>query len=187
MNTNTRSKAYDVAVCGLFSALIAVCSQISVNLTVPFTMQTFAVFLALGTLGGGRGTAAILVYILIGAAGLPVYAGFTGGVGILFGLTGGYFMGFIFSGLIYWLITKIFGRKLIADILAMAAGMIVCYGLGTLWFTIVSASGGEPVGFTSALMMCVVPFIIPDAAKIALAITLSRRLSKYVRGNVRAA
>ncbi len=183
---NIRLKTYDIAICGLFAALIAICSQISVNITVPFTMQTFAVFLALGTLGGGRGTAAILAYILIGAAGVPVYAGFTGGVGILFGLTGGYFMGFIFSGLIYWLITKLSGKKLIVDILAMATGMAVCYGLGTLWFTVVSASEGEPIGFTAALMTCVVPFIIPDAAKIALAITLSRRLSKYVRGNVKA-
>ena len=144
-------------------------------------MQTFAVFCALGTLGGGAGTAAILAYILVGAVGVPVYAEFTGGLGILFGYTGGYFAGFIFSGLVYWLITNFFGNKLIVQIFAMTAGMIVCYLLGTLWFMFVSASNGSHTGFISALAMCVLPYVIPDALKISLAIVISRRLSKYVR------
>lgn len=185
MNINKKTNVYNIVMCGLFAALIAVCSQISVNLVVPFTMQTFAVFCTLGILGGAWGTAAILVYILVGAVGVPVYAGFSSGLGALFGLTGGYFMGFIFSGLIYWAVTKFFGRKLVTEIIAMSAGMIVCYILGTLWFTAVSALQGEPVGFVSAMMMCVVPFVIPDIIKIGLALTVSRRISKYVRRNVR--
>ena len=180
-------QTYNIVLCGLFAALIAVCSQISLNVTVPFTMQTFAVFCALGTLGGAWGTAAVLVYIIIGAIGVPVYAGFTGGIGILFGLTGGYFLGFIFSGLIYWGITKFFGKKLITEIIAMVSGIAVCYLFGTLWFMAVSSYQGEPVGFAPALMMCVVPFIIPDAAKIVLALAVSRRLEKYVRRTSRTA
>ena len=95
----TMDLAY-VAVC---AALMAVCSWISIPATVPFTLQTFAVFCSLGLLGGRRGTAAILVYLLLGALGVPVFAGFSGGIGILFGTTGGYLLGFILMGLIYWL------------------------------------------------------------------------------------
>ena len=183
MNTNAGSKIYQTVLCGLFAAIIAVCSWISVPIPpdIPFTMQTFAVFCALGILGGGYGTAAILTYILVGAIGVPVYAEFTGGLGILFGSTGGYFAGFIFSGLIYWAITKIFGQKLPVQIIAMTVGMIVCYALGTAWFVFVTAKDGGAVGFVSALTLCVVPYIIPDAVKISLAIVVSRRFSKYVR------
>lgn len=183
MNQNTHSKLYQTSLCGLFAAIIAICSWISVPIPpeIPFTMQTFAVFCTLGVLGGGAGTAAILVYILVGAIGIPVYAEFTGGLGILFGYTGGYFAGFIFSGLVYWLITRLFGKKLLVQIIAMAAGMIVCYILGTLWFMLVSANNGSPIGFISACALCVLPYIIPDAAKITLAILVSRRITKYVR------
>ena len=89
----------------LFAAIIAVCSWIQIPMTVPFTMQTFAVFCALATLGGKGGTISVLIYIVLGAVGVPVFAGFTGGVGILFGTTGGYIIGFLFTGLLYWLIT----------------------------------------------------------------------------------
>ena len=83
----------------LFAAIIAVCSWIQIPMTVPFTMQTFAVFCALATLGGKGGTISILIYIVLGAVGVPVFAGFTGGIGILFGTTGGYIIGFLFTGL----------------------------------------------------------------------------------------
>ena len=70
----------------LFAAIIAVCSWIQIPMTVPFTMQTFAVFCALATLGGKGGTISILIYIVLGAVGVPIFAGFTGGIGILCGL-----------------------------------------------------------------------------------------------------
>ena len=82
-------KTRDVAYIGMFAALMAICSWISIPTTVPFTLQTMGVFTAVGLLGGKRGTTAVLVYILMGAIGLPVFSGFTGGMGILFGSTGG--------------------------------------------------------------------------------------------------
>ena len=96
-------QAIDLAYVAVCAALMAVCSWISIPATVPFTLQTFAVFCSLGLLGGRRGTAAILVYLLLGALGVPVFAGFSGGIGILFGTTGGYLLGFILMGLVYWL------------------------------------------------------------------------------------
>ena len=108
----------------LFAAIIAVCSQIQIPLTVPFTMQTFAVFSALAILGGKNGTISILIYIALGAIGIPVFAGFSGGIGVLFGTTGGYILGFLFSGLLYWLITHFLGTKLPVMIAAMALSLV---------------------------------------------------------------
>lgn len=95
----------------IFAVIIAVCSWISVPMVVPFTLQTFGVFCAVGLLGGKRGTLSVLIYVLLGAVGVPVFAGFSSGIGTLFGVTGGYIMGFIFTALIYWLITAIFGKS----------------------------------------------------------------------------
>ena len=128
---NKQFRVVDLAYMAVCAALIAICSWISIPAAVPFTMQTFAVFCVLGLLGGKRGTISILVYILLGAVGLPVFAGFSGGIGILFGTTGGYIIGFIFVGLIYWAAEKLFGAKLPLRIAAMVLGLAVCYAFGT--------------------------------------------------------
>ena len=90
-----KSKAYDLVLIALFAALMALCAWVTVPYAVPFTMQTFGVFLALLLLGGKRGTICMAVYLLLGAVGLPVFSGFRGGVGALVGSTGGYLVGFI--------------------------------------------------------------------------------------------
>lgn len=100
----------------------------------------------------------VLIYILLGAVGVPVFAGFSSGIGTLFGVTGGYIMGFIFTALIYWLITAIFGKKLWAIILGMVLGLLACYAFGTIWFMVVYAQKAAPIGLAAALMKCVVPF-----------------------------
>ena len=101
----------DMAYIALFAALMAVCSWISIPATVPFTLQTFAIFAALGLLGGKRGTVAVAVYLLLGAIGVPVFAGFQGGIGALLGTTGGYLLGFLLSALIVWGMEARFGSK----------------------------------------------------------------------------
>ena len=88
-------KTRELAYTGILAALIAVCSWISIPTAVPFTLQTFAVFLTLGLLGGRLGTLAVTVYLLLGAVGLPVFAGFHGGLGAFLGATGGYLVGFL--------------------------------------------------------------------------------------------
>ncbi len=165
----------------LMAVIIAVCSWISIPTTVPFTLQTFGVFCALGLLGGKKGTFAVLVYIILGAVGVPVFAGFSGGIGALLGSTGGYIVGFLLSAIAYWLITKAFGDKLPVMIIAMAVGLIVCYAFGTIWFMYVYARNTGSIGIITALGWCVFPFIIPDAIKIACAIILTKRLGKYVK------
>ena len=101
----------DLAYTALFTVLLAVCAWITVPLTVPFTLQTFGVFAALGVLGGRRGTYAVAAYLLLGLAGLPVFSGFRGGPGVLLGPTGGYILGFLASALLYWAVTARFGSR----------------------------------------------------------------------------
>lgn len=178
---SNRQKTLDMVYIAIFAVIIAVCSWISVPMVVPFTLQTFGVFCAVGLLGGKRGTLSVLIYVLLGAVGVPVFAGFSSGIGTLFGVTGGYIMGFIFTALIYWLITAIFGKKLWAIILGMVLGLLACYAFGTIWFMVVYAQKAAPIGLATALMKCVVPFLIPDALKIALAAVITKTVPKYVK------
>ena len=177
----TKFTPKDMAYIALMVVLIAVCSWISIPSVVPFTMQTFGVFCAVGLLGGFRGTVAVLLYILMGLAGLPVFSNFGGGVGVLMGPTGGYIVGFLFSALIYWLFEKLFGRGLPCRIVAMALGLIACYAFGTLWFVEVYSRAKGPISVAGALTMCVLPFVLPDAVKISLALLITGRLAPVLR------
>ena len=179
--TKKHFRTIDLAYMALGAVLIAVCSWISIPTTVPFTMQTFAVFFVLSALGGKRGTVAIIVYVLLGAVGVPVFAQFASGIGILLGNTGGYIVGFIFTGLAYWLIVHFLGKKPWVKILAMVIGLAVCYTFGTVWFMIVYAQANGAVGLAMVLAWCVIPFIIPDLMKLGLALTLARRISPVLK------
>lgn len=178
---NTGIKTIDLIYTALGAVLIAICAWISIPATIPFTMQTFAVFFVLSVLGGKRGTMAIIVYVLLGAAGIPVFSHFTGGIGILFGNTGGYIIGFIFTGLVYWLIVGLSGRKPWTEILAMVTGLAVLYIFGTAWFMIVYTRANGAVGLAAVLGWCVIPFVIPDLIKIGLAVSLARRISPALK------
>lgn len=159
-----------MVLCSLFAALTAVCAWISIPVfDIAFTLQTLGIFLSLGLLGGKRGSIAICLYLLLGAAGMPVFSGFRGGIGVLAGVTGGYLWGFAVAGAVYRLLEKT-GR-----LPAMIAGQLACYLCGSLWFYLYA--GG---GLALILARCVLPFLIPDAAKIALAWVLSRRLQRHL-------
>lgn len=170
----------DYALIGQAAALMAVCSWISIPAAVPFTMQTFAVFLTVGLLGGKRGTVAVLVYLLLGAVGLPVFSGFSGGLGHILGPTGGYMLGFIATALVMWGAEKIAGSSSKVLVASMIVGLLVCYAFGTAWFIVVYSKSSGAIGVGAALSMCVIPYIIPDALKIALAALLTRRLKRHV-------
>ena len=179
--TRTSEKTRNMVYVALFAVLMAVCAWISVPAAVPFTMQTFAVFLAVGVLGGRRGTLAVVVYILMGAVGMPVFSHFTGGLGVLFQATGGYILGFLFTALIQWGMEALLGRKPWVRITSMILGLIACYAFGTIWFVILYNRNTGAIGLGAALLWCVVPYIIPDLVKMALALTLTRRLRKALK------
>ena len=178
----TKIRTLDMAYMALFAVLMAVCSWISLPLgPVPFTLQTFAVFLAVGVLGGRRSTITILVYILMGAVGLPVFSNFSGGIGQLMGATGGYILGFLGSALVMWAVEALLGKKTWVLAVSMVLGLVVCYAFGTFWFMQVYARTSGPVGVMAALGWCVFPYILPDLGKIALALLLGNRLSRVLK------
>jgi len=168
--------ARETAFIAVMSALMAVCSWISIPASVPFTLQTFAIFCALGLLGGRNGTFSVLVYILIGAVGIPVFSGFSGGISALTSYSGGYITGFIFLALVYWGAEKLFGDSIWVRVPAMIVGLAVCYAFGTAWFMHVTQTD-----LKYALTACVFPFIPIDLAKMVLAIVITDRVKKVVR------
>ncbi len=178
VRTAGRGKTYDMAYIAIFAVLMAVCSWISIPTVIPFTLQTFAVFLAVCVLGGKRGTLSVIVFVLLGAVGVPVFAGFTGGPQVIMGNTGGYIIGFIFAGLLMWLMERLFGRKMWVQAVSMLFGMLTYYVFGTIWFMVVYMRTTGPVGVTAVLGWCVIPFIVPDLVKAALALFLGNTLRK---------
>ena len=170
---------YDISLTALFTAVIVVCSWISVSFSaVPFTLQTLGVFTAIAVLGLRRGTAAVGFYIVLGLIGLPVFHSFQGGFGILMGSTGGFLIGLLFSTFVIGLINLKFGKSLINLIISMCVGQVIVYLCGVLWFVFVY---GSESSFVIVLLTAVVPFIFTDILKIFLAAIISVRVSKYVK------
>ena len=124
MNLSTRKLAYTA----LMAVVLCICSWITVPFAVPFTMQTFAVFCSLLLLGGKLGTLSIGVYILLGMVGLPVFSGFRGGIGHIIGPTGGYIVGFLFSGLFYILCEPLLEKNGKLKIPVLAGGLLLLSG-----------------------------------------------------------
>ncbi|MDR2780307.1 MAG: biotin transporter BioY [Synergistaceae bacterium] len=156
---NTR----DICMTGIFTASMAVMAQISVPmpLGVPMTMQTFAISLAGVILGARGGFFSTLAYVLLGAAGIPVFANFTGGMGIILGPTGGFIISFpLMAALIGWGADN-GGKQMIAGFIA---GNIVNFAAGMICFTL-STGKGLDVAFTA----CVLPFIPTAIVKAAAA------------------
>ncbi|MBQ6358158.1 MAG: biotin transporter BioY [Clostridia bacterium] len=171
-------KTKDLALVGLFAALMAVCAWISIPVgPVPVTLQTFAVFLAAALLGSKRGTLAVLVYILLGVVGLPVFARFS----TLNPVTFGYVLGFLPLGMLTAAAEKLFPKKAFALPLGMVLGLLVCYLVGTVWFYYVMHFRGTEYSIGKILSVCVTPFLLPDLVKLGAAYLLSRKLSKVVK------
>ena len=163
----------------LCAALIAVCAMISIPFPVPFTLQLFGVYFALFYLGARRGLIAVLLYIAIGALGLPVFSGFSGGVGRLFDATGGYILGFLLIALVF-LVFEHLPRFRFSAAVASAVALFAFYALGSVWYSTFYTDGGLEAYLVS-LLLTVAPFLLPDAVKIVLAYALSERLLRIFR------
>ena len=162
--------------CALFSAMLCICSWVAIPLPeISLTLQTFGIFLTLGLLGGKWGCAACLTWLCLGIAGLPVFTGFRGGLGVLLGTTGGYLWGFAVAALIYWAVTARFGKS--GRFVAMLLGLFACYGCGTVWYL---HAWLEQAALGPVLLKCVIPYVIPDLVKISLAYRLTVRLERFL-------
>ena len=186
----TRKATYDLVLEAIGAALIVAGAFISITVTaVPFTLQTMALMAVLMTCGGRRGTISTVCYLLMGVVGLPVFAGFQGGVSVILGPTGGFLVGFIPVGLIYWgLADKMLHvkeaarpRRIAIKIISAIICEVALYAVGVAWFMTVYARQTGPIGLTAAISMCVVPFILPDIAKTIAAIIISEACHKIVK------
>ncbi len=170
--------ARTLAETALGAALLIVCSLISIPAAVPFTLQTFGVFVILVILGGKKGCLSVLLYLLLGLIGLPVFSGARGGPAALFGPTGGYILGFLLTGLCYLVYERFHHESLFGQAASLAAGLILCYVFGTAWFIRVYTA---EITLSRALTLCVWPFLLPDAMKLALALLTGRRVRRALR------
>ncbi|MBQ6018529.1 MAG: biotin transporter BioY [Clostridiales bacterium] len=185
-----RSFIYDLVLISVSAALITVFSWISIPAgPVPFTLQTMAILAVMLTCGGRRGTLAILVYLLMGACGVPVFAGFKGGIAAFAGPTGGFLIGFILAALVYRMLEKlIFSRFMTSTVKIWIFGAvnsvifeIVMYITGVIWFMTVYALQTGPVGLSSVMSWCVLPFIVPDTVKLIAAVIIGERSRKLLK------
>jgi len=157
---------------GLFVAIIAVCAQVSIPMPygVPMTLQTFAIPLAGAVLGAKKGTIAALAYILLGATGVPVFAGFAGGIGMFFGRTGGFILAFPIMALTAGIGAK--KNNIIWLVTWLVIGAIALYISGMLMFSLVTSSS-----LATSFALVVTPFIPTEIVKIAMVVILSRLIN----------
>ena len=171
-----QNQAQTITVCALFTAFTAICSQIQIPIPpIPINLGLLAVFLAGALLGAKYGACSILVYVLLGAVGVPVFVGMKGGLATLTGATGGYIIGYVACAWITGFIIKRVKNKFYLVAGAMALGLAVCYAFGTIWYMYIS---GNPLQV--ALGYCVLPFLPGDAGKIVVATLLTKRLRKII-------
>lgn len=168
-------KTRNMVLIGLFAAIICIFAPFTIPIgAIPISLATFAVYLAAVVLGGKNATVAVVIYILIGIIGLPVFSGFQGGLGKVFGVTGGYLIGYIPCAFISGLIIEKYSDKKAVYPAALALGTIVLYAFGTMWFMVQSGNG-----LIHSLTVCVVPFLLGDALKIATASFVGYKLRVY--------
>ena len=174
----------DLVYIALFTSIMIVCAFITIPFAIPFTLQTFALFTIIGILGTKKAFISVLLYLLLGAVGLPVFSGFRGGIGHLFGATGGYLLGFLLTTLISGFLMKLFSKKRKSNVLShcfsMLIGLIACSAFGTAWYLLLYTNSTENISIVSVLSLCVFPFVLPDIIKIVLSAYVTKLLKKHI-------
>ncbi len=172
-------KIKDLTYIALLTAFLCITAPLSLPIgTVPVTLASFSVFL-ISAIAGKKGTLAVVLYILLGTSGLPVFSGFTGGFQQLAGVTGGFLVGYIFASLFISVLSKERHSVIICFVVMLTANLII-YVSGVMWFVY-----STKTEFLPALTICVFPFVIPDIIKTVLAAYISlnirKRLEKAIK------
>lgn len=181
---HTLSETRNLVLCGVCAAITCILAPLSIPLAggVPISLATFAVMLSGVLLGGTPGAVSQLVYVLLGSVGLPVFAGWSGGFGIVMGMTGGFIVGYIplafFTGLIYkpFSHSKKMPVRMAAMIAGMVVGNIVLYALGTAWFMVSTG-----MTLAASLAACVTPFLPGDFIKMAAVCIIAPPIELAIR------
>ena len=178
MSEKAKKRLLRAVLCSLFAAIICVIAPHAIPTTVPLTLATLGIYVCSCVLPPAMSTLSILLYLAIGAVGVPVFSGYSGGIGKLAGPTGGYLVGYLPMAFVISLIVTLLVRRekrppLAVDIairmFACVLGTVVLYTFGTVWYVI-----QQNTTFAAALPLCVFPFIPGDIAKIVAAALISR-------------
>ena len=175
----SKLKLKDVNRIAFSAALMVVCAWVAIPGPVPFTLQTFGLFMTAGLLGGTKGFVAMLVYVLLGTIGMPVFSGGRGGLGIILGETGGYIIGFLPAVFVGGILCKKNRKSTYNICLSMICCLIVCYTVGALWAYFMFFSADPIGGLISVLSKHILSFVVPDCIKMILAVFLIKKLAKY--------
>ncbi len=173
---NTKLTIKTITLIGLMASLLCILGPLSIPLPfspVPLSLTNLAVFITIYVLGMKKGTVSYLIYLLLGAAGLPIFSGFTGGLGKLLGPTGGYLFGFVFMAFICGYFIDRWFQKWYLCLVGLLIGTAGCNLLGTLWLAYQNS-----MSLPAALMVGVIPFILNDLMKIAISLILGPVLRK---------
>ena len=171
-----KSRTKKIAVTAIFTAIVAASAWISVftPFGINLTLQTFAVCLAGFCLGAKWGVVAVAAYIAIGAMGLPVFSSFSGGFGVLFGVSGGFLWGFLITSLLCGIAGK--QNKKPFKYLFMVISVLICHTAGVIQFSIVSGNNMWVSFLTASL-----PFLAKDFILVFLAQIISQKLNKKIK------
>ncbi len=173
----SKSKALSLTIPALFTALIAVLSPISIPIQpVPFTFSLLAIFLTGALLPPKQAFFSTLTYVMLGVVGLPVFAGFRGGLSVILGFTGGFIIAYPIMVFVIALAVKSGKNKsIIFAPLGMLISLVICYTLGCAWYAFVAKSS-----FSQAFSLCIAPFILFDIIKLFIASVFSIAIRKAV-------
>lgn len=175
----SRLSTQSLVLTALMTAVTCILAPMSIPIPfspVPLTLTNFVLEISIFLLGWKKATASFIIYLLLGLCGLPVFSGFSGGVGKFAGPTGGYLIGFLFLTVIGGLFAEHFHWKRSACTVGMVLGMAVTYAFGTAWLCL-----QLNLSLTAGLFTGVIPYLPGDAVKIALAVALGPVLKKRVR------
>jgi len=176
-----KSNTTQLTTCAIFAALSAVLSQVSIPIgLVPINFTHASIFIAAGLLGKKYGTISQIIFILLGAIGLPVFSGFKGGIGVILGPTGGLILGYIACAFVTGLIIERFGTSMKILIFAMYSGWVVTYAIGIPWYMYVTKTNS----IMAALAVCFFPFLLGDLLKTILSAVLVKRLKPILHSRL---
>lgn len=169
----------DIILVGLMAAILCILAPISVPLfftPIPVTLGTFLIFIIAYTLKPILATLSVLIYLLIGAVGLPVFSGYSGGIAKLVGPTGGFLIGFLVISFLSSYIIHKYPNNKIYHLIAMSISLIICLSFGSIWFSI-----QQKVDFIKALQLCVFPFLLGDSIKLIIAFIIGPQIQKRLK------
>lgn len=162
----------------LMTAITCILAPLSIPLPispVPITLTNLVLYFSIYLLGWKNATISYVIYLLLGIVGLPVFSGFSGGLGKVAGPTGGYLVGFLFITVLSGIIVEKFEQNRLMCVVGIVIGLAICYILGTLWLAV-----QMDMTFVAALSIGVLPYLLGDAVKIIVAVLVAPSIKKRV-------